>query len=293
MTGLGSVAGRSGKGARRVGRPWRAGLVAALLACTLAGGAAAQATCEDPAGFDKWLRDVAQEAAAQGIAPAAIRTGLAGLTFDRDVIRRDRGQRFFRQSYEDFVRKMVPPYRIQRGSALLRQHGALLSRIENEFGVPGAIIVAIWGLESDFGAAKGNLSTMRSLATLAYDCRRTDLFKRNLFDALRVIQRGDLTPAQMRGAWAGELGQTQFMASSYYRFAVDYDGDGRRDLFNSVPDVLASTANFLRAHGWQRGQPWGPGTANFKALREWNRSENYARTIGYLASRIGEQRTAR
>ncbi|HEU4519100.1 MAG TPA: lytic murein transglycosylase, partial [Microvirga sp.] len=187
------------------------------LAGMLAAGPAAALTCQDPGGFDKWLQDVRREAAAQGISPQVINLSLNGVTYDPGIIRRDRGQRFFRQSFEQFSAKMVPPYRVQRGSALLRQHGALLARIEQQFGVPGPILIAIWGLESDFGAARGNLPAIRSIATLAYDCRRTDLFTPQLFDALRIVQRGDLSPAEMRGAWAGELGQTQFMASNYYR----------------------------------------------------------------------------
>ena len=110
-----------------------------------------------------------------------------------------------------------------------------------------------WGLETDFGANSGHFETIRSLATLAYDCRRSDMFKAELFDALRLVQRGDFSPGAMRGAWAGELGQTQFMPSAYVKFAVDFDGKGRRDLIHSVPDVLASTANFLKSYGWQPG----------------------------------------
>jgi lytic murein transglycosylase len=183
---------------------------------------------------------------------------------------------------------MVPRYRIEKGARLLRQHAALLARIERQFGVPGPILIAIWGLESDFGAVRGNLPAIRSIATLAYDCRRTDTFTPQLFDALRIVDRGDLAPSQMRGAWAGELGQTQFMASNYYRLAIDFDGDGRRDLIRSVPDVLASTANYLRAHGWQAGESWEPGSPNAEVLRAWNKSGVYSRTIGYFASRLAE-----
>lgn len=258
---------------------------AAALACVLAGGAWA-AQCEDPAGFEKWLGDIRREAAAQGISQNAINAGLSGVTPDPKVLRLDRGQRFFKQSFEQFSAKMVPAYRVQKGTALLRQHAGLLSRIEQQYGVPGPIIVAIWGLESDFGAARGNLPVMRSVVTLAYDCRRTALFTDQLFSALRIIQRGDLAPADMRGAWAGELGQTQFMAMNYVKFAVDFDGDGRRDLIRSTPDVLASTANYLKGYGWQRGGSWEPGSANYAVLRQWNKSEVYARTIGYFASRL-------
>src|SRR5215212_1040921 len=173
--------------------------------CLAAAAPVSAATCNDPGGFEKWLGDIRREAVAQGLSPAAINAALSGVTYDPEIIRRDRGQRFFRQSFEQFSAKMVPPYRIQKGTSLLRQHAGLLARIEQRFGVPGPILVAIWGLESDFGAARGNLSTVRSIATLAYDCRRTDLFTPQLFDALRIIERGDLAPSEMRGAWAGEL----------------------------------------------------------------------------------------
>ena len=256
------------------------------LAAALAASQAEALTCQDPAGFEKWLGDVKREAAAQGISSRAIEVGLAGVTYDPGIIRHDRGQKFFRQSFEQFSAKMVPPYRIQRGTALLKQYAGLLSRIEQQYGVPGPILIAIWGLESDFGGARGNLPAIRSIATLSYDCRRTDLFTAHLFDALRIVDRGDLTPGEMRGAWAGEMGQTQFMASNYYRLAVDFDGDGRRDLIRSVPDVLASTANYLKSHGWQRGGAWTPGTANAEVLRAWNKSAVYAQTIGYFATRI-------
>ena len=162
----------------------------------------------------------------------------------------------------------------------------MLSRIEQEFGVPGAVVVAIWGLETDFGANIGKIPTIRALATLAYDCRRTELFQGELLAALRIIDRGDLVPTEMRGAWAGELGQTQFLPTSYLRFGVDYDGDGRRDLLRSAPDVLASTANYLKGYGWKPRQPWTPGGPNFDVLLAWNKSQVYSRTVAAFAARL-------
>ncbi|WP_226737032.1 lytic murein transglycosylase [Microvirga lenta] len=261
----------------------RASLTAAIL---LAAGQASAATCRDPAGFEKWLGDIGREAVEQGISPQAVRTGLAGVSFDQGVINKDRGQRVFKQSFEQFAGRMVSSYRLKTGATMLKRHAGLLSRIEQRFGVPGPVLVAIWGLETDFGQVKGNLPVIRSVATLAYDCRRTEMFQAHLFDALRIVDRGDLAPSQMRGAWAGELGQTQFMPSSYIKYAVDFDGDGRADILRSSADALASTANYLRGHGWVRGQDWSPGTANFAAIREWNKSQVYARTIAYFASRL-------
>jgi membrane-bound lytic murein transglycosylase B len=134
----------------------------------------------------------------------------------------------------------------------------------------------------------GKFATIRSLASLAFDCRRTDMFQAELMDALRIVERGDLTPAEMHGAWAGEIGQTQFMPSSYIKYAIDYDGNGRRDLIRSPVDVLASTANYLRSYGWQRGQPWGPGSPNFDVLVQWNKSQIYSRTVAYFAQRLDQ-----
>jgi lytic murein transglycosylase len=235
--------------------------------------------------FDAWLEDFKKEAAAKGISASAIQTGLAGVNFDKSVLARDQSQKVFTQSFEEFSGRMVPP-RLTRGANMLKQYGSVLARIEQAYGVPGEVLVAIWGLETDYGVNIGKFPTMRALATLAYDCRRTEMFKAELMDALRIVERGDVAPQELRGAWAGEIGQTQFMPSSYIKFAVDFDGNGRRDLLRSAPDVLASTANFLAGHGWQKGKDWEPGSANFAAIKEWNKSEVYARTIGHFATQL-------
>src|SRR3954463_9452971 len=235
--------------------------------------------------FEGWLEDFKKEAAARGILPSAIQAGFTGVALDKAVIARDHSQKVFSQSFEEFSGRMVPP-RLGRGANMLKQYGSVLSRIEQTYGVPGEILVAIWGLETDYGVNTGKFPTLRSLATLAYDCRRTDMFKAELMDALRIVERGDIAPQDMRGAWAGEIGQTQFMPSSYIKFAVDFDSTGRRDLLRSPPDVLASTANFLASHGWQRGKDWEPGSANFAAIKEWNKSEVYAKTIAYFATQL-------
>jgi lytic murein transglycosylase len=235
--------------------------------------------------FQAWLDDFKSEAAGKGISQAAIASGLSGVTPDQGVISRDRSQRVFSQSFEEFSGRMVPP-RLTRGSNLMKQYGSVLGRIEQSYGVPGEVLVAIWGLETDFGANIGKFPTIRSLATLAYDCRRADTFRAELMDALRIIERGDLAPSEMRGAWAGEIGQTQFMPSSYLKYAIDFDGNGRRDLLHSAPDVLASTANYLASYGWQRGKDWEPGSANFNVIQQWNKSEIYAKTVASFASQL-------
>jgi lytic murein transglycosylase len=235
--------------------------------------------------FTAWLDDFKSEAASKGIAQSAIASALTGVTLDQAVLSRDHQQRVFNQSFEEFSGRMVPP-RLTRGASMMKQYGSVLGRIEQSYGVPGEVLVAIWGLETDYGVNIGKFSTLRSLATLAYDCRRSEMFRAELMDALRIVERGDLAASEMRGAWAGEIGQTQFMPSSYIKYAVDFDGNGRRDLLRSAPDVLASTANYLASYGWQRGKDWEPGSANFAVIQQWNKSEVYSRTIGYFASQL-------
>ena len=245
---------------------------------------ASAATC-GAGSFERWLDNFRKEAAAEGISQQAISQGLNGVTLDNTVLSRDRSQHVFRQSFEEFSGRMVPP-RLAAGANKMKQFGSVLSRIEQRYGVPGSVLVAIWGLETDYGVNIGKFPTIRSVATLAYDCRRSEMFRAELKDALRIVDQGDLSPADMRGAWAGEIGQTQFMPSSYIKFAVDFDGNGRRDLLRSAPDVLASTANFLASHGWKRGQPWDPGSENFAVIQQWNKSEVYSKTIAYFASQL-------
>ncbi|KRR28297.1 lytic murein transglycosylase [Bradyrhizobium retamae] len=263
----------------------RLSLRALTLGALLLSSAAALAAPCGTGSFETWLEDFKKEAASKGISASAIQAGLTGVTFDKSVLARDQSQKVFSQSFEEFSGRMVPP-RLTRGSNMLKQYGSVLGRIEQAYGVPGEVLVAIWGLETDFGVNIGKFPTLRALATLAYDCRRTDMFKAELMDALRIVERGDIAPQEMRGAWAGEIGQTQFMPSSYIKFAVDFDGNGRRDLLRSPPDVLASTANFLANHGWRRGKDWEPGGANFAAIKEWNKSEVCAKTIGYFATQL-------
>ena len=183
--------------------------------------------------FETWLEDFKKEATSKGISASAIQAGLTGITPDKSVLARDQSQKVFSQTFEEFSGRMVPP-RLTRGANMLKQYGSVLGRIEQAYGVPGEVLVAIWGLETDFGVNIGKFPTLRALATLAYDCRRTDLFKAELMDALRIVERGDIAPQDLRGAWAGEIGQTQFMPSSYIKFAVDFDGNGRRDLLRSA-----------------------------------------------------------
>ena len=245
------------------------------------------ATCGNgAAGFNAWLGDFKAVARRNGISTRTINRALKGVTYNRRVIRLDRSQRSFKQSFERFYARRASPALMKRARQKLRQHARLIKRIEGRYGVPGEVLVIIWGMETYFGRGGGKLSIVRSLATLAYDCRRSKFFTRELMAALRIIDRGDMRGAQMRGGWAGEIGQAQFLPSSYVKYAVDFDGNGRRDLVRSVPDVLASIANYLRAFGWQRGKAWRPGTANYRVLAKWNKARVYQRTIAIAASKL-------
>jgi lytic murein transglycosylase len=233
-----------------------AGLGAGLLAFAAAPAMAQNANCRNTGNFDRWLADLKKEAAAQGISAAAINAASPYLVLDQRIIGIDRGQRFFSQNFLEFSDKMLAGSRLPSGVAQIRKYQPVFAREEKEFGVPAAVITGFWGLESDFGSGQGNYQALKSLATLAYDCRRSDMFRGHLFDALRMIERGDLRPEEMIGSWAGELGQTQMMPSEYYRDAVIYDGGGRRDLIKSAPNVIGSTGKYLTYLGWKRGEPW-------------------------------------
>lgn len=226
------------------------------VAAVVLAGAARAAPCRTGGPYDKWLADLEREAMAQGITQQTIATAAPYLTYDQRIVNIDRGQRVFTQTFLEFSDRMAAAYRIQRGAALIKTYAPVFARIDKQFGVPAPVIVAFWGLESDFGANMGNYRSLSSIASLAYDCRRADRFRAQLLDALRLIQRGDLRPQEMIGSWAGELGQTQMMPSEYFQYAVDYDGDGVRNLLRSAPDVLASTANYLVGLGWRRDEPW-------------------------------------
>jgi lytic murein transglycosylase len=240
--------------------------------------------------FNTFLSSIGREAQAAGVSRQVIDQAFAGLTPDPAVLNFDRRQRgTFRRSFEDYARTRVIPARIKRAKGLMQRHAALLSRIERQFGVPASLVMAIWTLETDNGTGDlGKMSVVRTIATLAHDCRRTELFQRELIAALQILQRGDLSARELVGAYAGEIGQTQFLPSSYIKYGVDYDGNGHVDLRRSVPDVLASTANLLKVNGWRAGAPFGEGTENFQVMREWNRSEIYRKTMALRAERIAE-----
>ena len=230
-------------------------VAAVALGAVLAGPALA-ASCQNTGSYEAWLAQFKKDAAAQGISSKVIADASPSLTFDPVIIRRDHGQAVFNQTFLQFSDRMVGGARIPNGLAKMKQHAALFAQVEKEYGVPAPVLTAFWGLESDFGANFGKYKILSALATLAYDCRRPDFFRTQLFDALRIIEGGDQRVEDMIGDWAGEFGGMQFTASDYLKNAVDFDGDGRRDLINSVPDTIASAAKFLVSLGWRRGEPW-------------------------------------
>ncbi|MGE3876642.1 MAG: lytic murein transglycosylase [Parvibaculaceae bacterium] len=232
------------------------GLVLVALATSAHAQQADRRDCRNTGRFDTWLADYRKEAAAKGVTQRTIRAVLDGMTLDQGIIRRDRGQRFFGQSFVSFAGKLASKNRIYTGGRKLKQRAGLFRDAERKYGVPGAVVTAFWALESDFGVGMGKLPVLRSLATLAYDCRRSELFREQLTSALKIIDRGDLRPEEMIGSWAGELGQTQFLPVHYLNHGVDGDGDGRVDLIRSDADVIMSTANYIKHLGWRAGEPW-------------------------------------
>ncbi|MBZ0329940.1 lytic murein transglycosylase [Halomonas sp. ANAO-440] len=210
-----------------------------------------------PADFNAWLANFRREARSEGISERTLARALDGVRYRPRVIELDRSQPEFVRPIWQYLDSAVSSARIQQGRAKLAEHRDTARRMEERYGVPAEIIVAIWGIESNYGGNFGDFSTLEALATLAFDGRRSDFARGELMAALRIIETGDIPPERMVGSWAGAMGHTQFIPSSFEAYAVDGDGDGRRDIWGSIPDVMASTANYLARAGWQTGQPWG------------------------------------
>ena len=234
-------------------------LFAASAFVTFSSPATAQrgASCHNGQSFDQFLAGLKQQAVAAGVSQRAMAEAAPYLVYDQGIVNRDRGQKVFGQLFTQFAGRMAADYRMQNGQLKIKQHAAAFARAEKEYGVPPAVIAAFWALESDFGVQMGNLQTLRSLVSLAYDCRRSKMFQDETIAALKIIDRGDLAPEEMIGSWAGELGQTQFLPTHYFNYAVDYDGDGHRNLLRSPADVIGSTAHYISTGlKWRRGEPW-------------------------------------
>ncbi|SFT56938.1 lytic murein transglycosylase [Sedimentitalea nanhaiensis] len=264
-------------------------------------------------GYDAWVAGFKTRAAANGISQTTIGRAFQGAGYLPGVIERDRNQTEFKRSLEDYLAIAASDDRIETGRAKLRQHNATLSQIEAKYGVDKHVVVAIWGLESRYGARRGDIQVVSALSTLAYEGRRGSFFESQLMAALKILQAGDTTPDRMVGSWAGAMGHTQFIPTSYLAYAVDFTGDGRRDIWSDNPtDALASTAAYLKRSGWVTGQPWGgeqgstaarsgtpvaviqpqvPGPKfvvfkNFSVIKRYNNSDSYAIGVGHLADRI-------
>jgi lytic murein transglycosylase len=232
---------------------------ALLMIAAVAGAQAARAQsepCQKEPNFTAWLAGVKAEAVADGLPASAVNAALGTVKFDPVIIKDDRAQGVFTQDFLTFAGRMVAAYRLKDGGADLKKYASTFARVEKTYGVPPPVLAAFWGLETDFGQNNGTDPALTSLATLAYDCRRPDMFRTELLAALAIVARGDLKPSEMKGSWAGELGQLQFLASRYIDYGVDFDGDGKVNLIASAPDALASAARYLQHLGWRAGEPW-------------------------------------
>ena len=261
-------------------------IVAAALMCWgMAASAAEAARCSNTGGgFERWKKEFSKEAKARGVGGKAL-SALAQTRYSTKTIQADRGQKSFKLSLNQFMKKRGGNAIAQRGRSLKQKNASLFNSIEQRYGVPPGPLIAIWGMETGFGNYLGNSHILSSVATLAYDCRRSAFFTEHLYAALQLIQNGSLSPGAV-GAAHGEIGQTQFLPANVVKYGVDGDGNGRVDLIRSKADAFASTANFLRAHGWRPGGGYQPGQTNFRALQAWNAAGVYQQAIAIIAANI-------
>jgi membrane-bound lytic murein transglycosylase B len=207
--------------------------------------------------FSQWIKELRKDAVTKGVRPATLDVALKGVKLIPRVVELDRKQPEFTLTFRQYMDRVVPQGRVDKGRQKLRENRALLQQISRKYGVPPKFIVAFWGIETDFGRITGGFSVISALVTLAYDGRRSTYFRGELMNALKIIDGGHITAKAMVGSWAGAMGQPQFMPSSFLNFAVDHDGDGRKDIWKNVADVFASAANYLARSGWKGDQTWG------------------------------------
>lgn len=302
------------------------------------------AQASNDADFQAWIQQFKQQAVEQGISQNTLDSAFKNVTLNQKVLELDRRQPEFTRTFWQYFDATVTQWRIVKGKHLYQKHRALLDKVTRKYGVPGRYLVAFWGMETNFGGYTGNIPIIESLATLAFDPRRSEFFSKELIEALKILDQGHVKVGQMKGSWAGAMGQCQFMPSNYNRYAVDGDGDGKKDLWNSLEDVFFSAGHFLAELGWQKLENWGREVAlpngfdyaladnrtarplsewakmglkladgrplpiedmqarlllpsdyrgpaflvfdNFRVIKRWNNSNNYALAVGHLADRI-------
>ena len=257
-----------------------------ILPIALAVPAAAKQCGNNSSGYNAWIQAFSQEAVRKGIRPATLNAAFSGASYSRKTISIDRGQKSFKLSLEQFMQKRGSNVIVAQGRKKKAGNPNLFAAIEARYGVPAGPLIAIWGMETAFGRYLGDQDIFSSLTTLAYDCRRSAFFEEHLYGALQLLQTGQLSRQAMRGAGHGEIGQMQFLPANYVKYGVDGDGNGKVDMIGSAADALASTANFLRAHGWKRGQGYQPGEPNFRAIEGWNAAGVYQKAIAIMAKQI-------
>jgi membrane-bound lytic murein transglycosylase B len=261
----------------------RALLVALCLLSCAVGAVAAHQQLQPPP-FDEWLAGVRAEALSRGISQATVDRALTSLAPMPVVVERDRAQPEQTLTLDTYVERHLTARTIRSAQTVARERASLLRRVSDRYGVPAPVVVAVWGLESNFGQFTGSRPIITALATLAYDGRRA-LFRAELFDALTILDKSHIAPEDLKGSWAGAMGQPQFMPSSYLQYAVDFDEDGRADIWTSEADVFASIANYLKAHGWVDGERWGREVHESKAVRDRIDADVPMRTSGCKAER--------
>jgi len=261
------------------------------------------------AGYDAWVSSFRARAGAGGISNATLNSAFRGTGYLPGVVKRDRNQVEFSRTLEDYLAIAASDERVSKGRAAFAGHRSTLAAVEARYGVPAEVVTAIWGLESFYGERRGDVPVISATSTLAFDGRRGAFFEKQLMAALKIIQNGDIPASQLTGSWAGAMGHTQFIPTSYEAFAVDFTGDGRRDIWSDDPaDSLASTAAYLSRNGWTQGRKWGgevgngaPAgsviqpqaggpkfsvTSNFRVIKRYNNSDSYAIGVGHLSDRI-------
>jgi lytic murein transglycosylase len=260
--------------------------ISVTAAIALSASSAWAASCSNTAaGFDSWKSEIKSDALAAGIKDSTVDKVLASVSYSKATIRADRGQKSFKLTLDEFLKKRGAATIVSRGKKMKSQNAALFNSIEKRYGVPAGPLIAIWGMETGFGSFLGNEHTLSAVATLSFDCRRSDYFTEQFMSAMKLVQRGDLA-LNAKGAAHGEIGQTQFLPKNVILYGVDGDGNGHVDMVNSRADAMASTANFLKGHGWQPGAGYQQGEPNYAAIQGWNAATVYQQAIALMGAQI-------